>query len=101
MTFELTQCRDHGAADHWLAILRTRNSDVRVARALSLAVKKLKLTGRQRDVLELLLRGETNTTMAATLGVSERAVEQHVSAMLDRASAENRSALIALVLLGK
>lgn len=101
MSFELTLCREHGTADHWLAILRTRNSDVRVARALSLAVKKLRLTGRQRDVLELLLRGETNTTMATTLGISERAVEQHVSAMLDRGDVENRSALIALVLLGK
>lgn len=101
MTFDLTRIRDHGTGDHWLAILRTPPGDAHVARALSLAVKRFKLTGRQRQVLELLLRGETNTTIATTLGISERAVEQHVSAMFDRAAVENRSALISLVLLGK
>ena len=101
LSFELTRFREHGPEDHWLAILRSRDSDVRMARSLSVAVKRFKLTGRQRAVLELLLRGETNTTMAATLGISERAVEQHVSAMFERAGVENRSTLISLVLLGK
>ncbi len=101
LSFDLTRLRDTGQADHWLAILRTRPGDARVARAISLAVKKFRLTGRQRDVLELLLRGETNTAIAVALKISERAVEQHVSAMFDRTAVENRSALISLVLLGQ
>jgi DNA-binding CsgD family transcriptional regulator len=100
LSFELTRLRDTGRADHWLAIQRTGTGEAPVARALSLAVTRFKLTVRQRDVLELLLRGDTNTTIAATLRISERAVEQHVSAMLDRTGVDNRSTLISLVLLG-
>ncbi|MDB4960833.1 MAG: Bacterial regulatory protein luxR family [Myxococcales bacterium] len=55
---------------------------------------------RKRDVLELLIRGETNATIAHALAITERAVDQHVSAMLDRAAVDNRSALISVVLLG-
>ncbi len=100
MRFEVTQIRERGNEDQWLAILRSRTTDVRIAQAISLAVKRFKLTARQRQVLELLLRGESNTTIAAGLAISERAVEQHVSAMFDRADVDNRSALISLVLLG-
>ncbi|MDB4960830.1 MAG: LuxR family transcriptional regulator [Myxococcales bacterium] len=98
--FEVTRFRQHGAEDHWLAILRVRAVDVRVVRAISGAVSRFQLTVRQREVLELLLRGETNANIATALAITERAVEQHVSAMLDRAEVDNRSALIALVLLG-
>ncbi|MDB4960831.1 MAG: hthA [Myxococcales bacterium] len=101
INFELVRFREHGMGDHWLAILRARGSDIRIAQAVSLAVIRFKLTSRQREVLELVLRGEANTTIAAMLAISERAVEQHVSAMFDRAAVDSRSALISLVLLGR
>jgi DNA-binding NarL/FixJ family response regulator len=42
----------------------------------------------------------TNRTTAAILRVSERAVELHVSAILDRAGVGSRAALLADILLG-
>jgi DNA-binding CsgD family transcriptional regulator len=101
LQFEVTRFRQHGAEDHWLAILKVRAVDIRVVRAISVAVTRFQLTVRQREVLELLLRGETNATIATSLAITERAVEQHISAMLDRTNVDNRSALIALVLLGR
>jgi DNA-binding NarL/FixJ family response regulator len=51
------------------------------------------LTRRQRQVLELLSVGADNLKIAATLDVSERAVKVHVSALLRRFGAENRTEL--------
>jgi DNA-binding CsgD family transcriptional regulator len=98
--FEVTRFRQHGAEDHWLAILKVRAVDARVVRAISVAVTRFQLTVRQREVLELLIRGESNATIASALAITERAVEQHVSAMLDRTAVDNRSSLISMVLLG-
>jgi DNA-binding NarL/FixJ family response regulator len=51
------------------------------------------LTRRQRQVLELLSVGADNLKIAATLDLSERAVKAHVSALLRRFAAENRTEL--------
>ena len=101
LPFELTRFREHGGEDHWLAILRTKGTDARLAHALGLAASRLKLTPRQREVLDLVIRGAATTTIAAALAISERAVEQHISAMFDRAEVSSRAALVSLVLLGK
>ena len=100
MQFELTRLREHGVGDHWLAVLRGPTHDPRIARAIALAASRFRLTPRQREVLHLVLRGDANTTIAAALTISERAVEQHVSAMFDRAAVNSRAALVAAVLLG-
>ncbi len=39
------------------------------------------LTGREREVLELMAQGRSNRSIAASLVVSERAVEKHVAAV--------------------
>jgi two-component system, NarL family, nitrate/nitrite response regulator NarL len=54
------------------------------------------LTPRQREVLGYLSSGSDNLKIAANLGISERAVKAHVSALLSRFSAENRTELAVL-----
>jgi two-component system, NarL family, nitrate/nitrite response regulator NarL len=51
------------------------------------------LTPRQRDVLGYLSTGSDNLKIAANLGISERAVKAHVSALLSLFNAENRTEL--------
>ena len=60
--------------------------------------KRWGLTARQAAVLNLLASGTPNRTIAAELGIAERTVEAHVTAILDRASVESRSELIAALL---
>ena len=54
------------------------------------------LTPRQREVLGYLSAGSDNLKIAAHLGISERAVKAHVSALLSVFSAENRTELAVL-----
>ncbi len=54
------------------------------------------LTPRQRDVLGYLSNGSDNLKIAANLGISERAVKAHVSALLSVFGAENRTELAVL-----
>jgi DNA-binding NarL/FixJ family response regulator len=42
------------------------------------------LTGRERDVLELMAEGRTNAAIARTLVVTEGAVEKHISSILTK-----------------
>jgi DNA-binding NarL/FixJ family response regulator len=62
------------------------------------------LTPREREVLVLMAEGRTNAAMAATLGVSERAVEKHVTAIFSKldlppAAADHRRVLAVLAFL--
>ncbi|MEP7003306.1 MAG: LuxR C-terminal-related transcriptional regulator [Chloroflexota bacterium] len=56
------------------------------------------LTARQRDVLRLVAQGRANKEIAATLGVSTRAVEAALTRMYERLGVPNRAALIAVTL---
>ena len=87
--------------DAWLAIARVASADARIALALSRARERWTLSTRQYVVLERILRGESTATIAANLDISSRAVELHVTALLERADVESRAALIAAVLLEK
>jgi DNA-binding CsgD family transcriptional regulator len=62
------------------------------------AARLWKLTRRQKEVFQLLACGLTNTSLAEMLDIGERAVEYHVSAILVKAGAENRTMLIAKLL---
>jgi DNA-binding NarL/FixJ family response regulator len=62
------------------------------------------LTPREREVLVLMAEGRTNAAMAGTLGVSERAVEKHVTAIFSKldlpiAAADHRRVLAVLAFL--
>jgi two-component system nitrate/nitrite response regulator NarL len=54
------------------------------------------MTPRQREVLSFLSAGSDNLKIAAHLGISERAVKAHVSALLSLFGAENRTELAVL-----
>jgi DNA-binding NarL/FixJ family response regulator len=54
------------------------------------------LTNRQQQVLELLSNGADNLKIAAELGVSERAIKAHISTLLGKFGAENRTELAVL-----
>jgi DNA-binding CsgD family transcriptional regulator len=56
------------------------------------------LTARQCDVLRLVVRGHSTAAIAEQLGVGERAIELHVTVLLERARASSRTALVASVL---
>jgi DNA-binding CsgD family transcriptional regulator len=53
------------------------------------------LTGRENEVLDLLLQGVTNAEIAATMFVSVETVKSHVKNILRKCGATNRSELIA------
>lgn len=54
------------------------------------------LTPRETEVLEHLARGESNKAIARALFVSERTVKFHVSSILEKLSASNRTQAAAL-----
>jgi DNA-binding CsgD family transcriptional regulator len=95
--FELTPLR-FGGSECYLAILRPSASKDRHATSVAVAAARWRLTPRRKHVLEMVVRGRSNGAIAAELGISERAVEAHVSAIFDRAGVENRAALVAAVM---
>ncbi|MGC4118037.1 MAG: helix-turn-helix transcriptional regulator [Myxococcales bacterium] len=55
-------------------------------------------TAREREVLELLVRGSSNKEIACALGCSVRTVECHVARLLEKTGADSRAVIIARVL---
>ncbi|HJW49968.1 MAG TPA: LuxR C-terminal-related transcriptional regulator [Candidatus Limnocylindria bacterium] len=51
------------------------------------------LTPRERQILELVLRGEQNKEIAAQLGLAEQSVKVHVSHLLRKFAVRNRASL--------
>ena len=51
------------------------------------------LTLRQREVLDLVVRGQSNKAIGAELGISEQAAKEHVSTLLRRFHVGGRAAL--------
>ncbi len=56
-----------------------------------LPMKRYELTTRQREVLGLIVEGLDNGQIAERLGISERTARAHVSAVLQRLGASNRT----------
>lgn len=60
--------------------------------------KHLDFTQAQARVLDLLVEGLSNATISARLGIAERTVEAHLTAMLRKSGLASRGALIARIL---
>jgi len=98
LAFELIEVRDRGVRSHYVAIARPDANTQLIERARA-AASRWGLTQRQASVLEFVTRGQATATIAAMLGVSERAIELHVTAIFDRVGVDNRAGLISRVLL--
>jgi DNA-binding CsgD family transcriptional regulator len=93
--FEVTPLRDgHGVGGHVVIAKPDRVA----ARKVPDAALRLRLTPAQTRVLERVALGASNATIAAELGVAERTVEAHVTAILVKAQVSSRAALIVQVL---
>lgn len=87
--WEVTPIRRAGPRAWCLAVLRP--SDVPSPR-------RWNLTSRQSEVLNLIVRGLTNTGIAETLGIRLGTVEFHISAIFDKVGVNSRAALIATIM---
>lgn len=61
------------------------------------AARRWGLTPREREVLDLVVEGQTNKEIAGELGCQEGTVEVHVSRMLKKSGAANRAQLVTRV----
>ena len=52
------------------------------------------LTPRERDLLELIAQGRDNAQVAATLGLSEKTVRNHITSIFAKLGVENRAQAI-------
>ncbi|AKV04387.1 Transcriptional regulator, LuxR family [Labilithrix luteola] len=86
------------ASSHFLLVLRQVVDEDRVGSRVDAAAKRLRLTPAQVRVLRFVVTGAPNRTIAAKLDISERTVEIHMTALLSKFDADNRAALVALVL---
>lgn len=87
---ELSAIAAPGMPPAYLAVIRSRRG---AAVQLEAARKRWNLTRRQVEVLERVLRGDGNKEIAADLGISLRAVELHVTALLEKLRVQGRAAL--------
>lgn len=49
----------------------------------------------EREVLGRIMEGDSNAEIAATVGITERTVKAHVTALLDAAGCDSRTKLMA------
>lgn len=66
----------------------------RVGRLASAA----RLSTREREVLDLMLRGHTRSDVAEAVGISERTAKYHIEKVLQKLGAESRVDLLRIVL---
>jgi DNA-binding NarL/FixJ family response regulator len=95
LTFQLTRVVTTGSPVHLLAVARAAATTRDLAVS---AAARWGLSPRQANVLSWLVEGATNARIGAELGISERTVEVHVTAILARAQCLTRASLIVAVL---
>lgn len=69
-----------------------------VSRALAERTPDSDLSAREREVLELLVQGQSNKGIAAALGITEATVKSHVSVILLRLKVEDRTQAVVAAL---
>jgi DNA-binding NarL/FixJ family response regulator len=95
--YELTPLRHGDRTVGWLALVAASEPGAGSHRRLKAArhARRWHLSPRQTEVLQLLVDGASNLRIACEFGISERTVEDHVSAILTKAQVGTRAALIA------
>jgi DNA-binding NarL/FixJ family response regulator len=62
-----------------------------VSRALNSRIPNSELSSREREVLDLIVRGKSNKEIAGDLGITEATVKCHVSVILMRLNVSDRT----------
>jgi len=75
--------------------LRSRSS---LAQHAQIRSRFASLTPREREVLELMIRGKPNKVMAADLGVSQRTVEIHRARVMEKTGAASLAQLVRMAM---
>ena len=95
-SFAVTPVVSPGTPARCMVIARPGAEPSSLAR-VALASARWSLTARQSEVLQLVVEGLTNRTIAASLRIAERTVEVHLTAMFEKAQVESRGELAAAV----
>jgi DNA-binding CsgD family transcriptional regulator len=90
-SLQVSPIRAPGVPTHLLIVLPASASDLHLR--LASVAKAWSLTPRQAEVLPLVVRGEANKVIAATLGCSVRTIEVHLTALLEKSQCESRAEL--------
>jgi DNA-binding NarL/FixJ family response regulator len=69
-----------------------------VARALASRVPDSELSAREREVLQLMVGGNSNKEIASVLGITEATVKSHVSTILQRLDVDDRTQAVVTAL---
>ena len=91
MDVKASLLRDKGGSLMGFIVIGNPVPGVRRAEAM------LHLTNREIDVIEQILRGHTNKSIANCLGISERTVKSHLTAIFGKLGIESRTQLYALL----
>jgi two-component system NarL family response regulator len=73
-----------------------RALDTRIASRVAALADAPRLSPRERDVLHLVVEGQSNKEIAANLGVTERTVKFHVTSIFNKLGAENRAQAVTI-----
>ncbi len=60
---------------------------------LIFSVGQVAFTDREKEVLKMLVRGQSNKEIGAPLGIGERTVKAHVAKLMRKVGVQNRIAL--------
>jgi RNA polymerase sigma factor (sigma-70 family) len=106
------EAMQHGAFDFLQKPFRDQDLIDRIQRALAADEKNRaalrerdrvrarldSLTPREREVLDLMMRGKPNKVMAAELGLSQRTVEIHRARVMEKTDASSLAQLVRMVM---
>jgi two-component system, LuxR family, response regulator FixJ len=106
------EAMQHGAFDFLQKPFRDQDLIDRIQRALAKDAKNRaallqharirarieSLTPREREVLDLMIKGKPNKVMAADLGVSQRTVEIHRARVMEKSGASSVAQLVRMVM---
>jgi DNA-binding NarL/FixJ family response regulator len=85
---------DLGGSEHWMIVLREESDAAQVHALMAL----LKLTQREAEVLNWVIKGKTNRDIGDILGTSPRTVNKHLEHVFIKLGVETRTAAASLAM---